>query len=581
MDKLNLNELKFVAYLRKSTDREDKQIQSLDTQLTEVKRIAEAQNFEIVEFISESKSAKKQSSRDGFNTMVKAVQDGKFNAIVSISPDRLSRNAVDAGILAELLTEGELKFVVTTGANYDSNPMSVLMFQFLMMNAKLDNMVKADKVRGGLASKIEKGWFPSVAPQGYLNTKLPEKGNNTIIKDVKRFNQVRRLWDMVLTGSYTINELVDIANTKWKYRSVQRNRIGGTPISRSGLYDIFSNPFYYGFFKYKGELHKGAHTPMITKKEFDLVQEILGRKNKRRPKTHVHTFTGLIKCPVCGCSITATHKEKNYPKTGNHGIYDYYHCSRRNKNIKCKQPSITENKLEEQLIAILSSIEIPEDFRDWAKIYLVEKSKYEAKSSMQILDSQQKEYKAIEEQLTELLDMRMNKEVTPQEYAKRKSTLEETRNALKGALGDSEKTRDQFKKDIEEVFDFACSARRMMENGELAQKREVLAKLGQNLLLKDGKLCIDLQKPFLIFKKSKKPDYVENKRLEPVDLVAITAKYGVSEPADVSWLPSPSDNINAFDIEKVLVTMEDTAYIGMMKERWEEIKRLNKAPAIT
>ena len=542
MNKEKLNELKFIAYLRKSTDREDKQIQSLETQLKEVTRLAEAQGFEILEYISESKSAKKQASREGFNSMVEAIKKGRYNAIVTISPDRLSRNAVDAGIITELLTEGEIVSVITSGADYEANPMSVMMLQFFMMNAKLDNMVKAEKVKGGLASKIEKGWLPCFAPQGYMNTKYPEKGTNKIVKDYKRFYQIRKLWDMMLTGSYTINELVEIADKDWRYKSIQRNKIGGTPISRSGLYDIFSNPFYYGHFKYNGAVYKGSHEPMITKKEFDTVQEILGRTNKRRPKSHVHIFTGLIKCPVCGCAITATHKEKYYPNTNNHKVYDYYHCSRRNSDIVCKQPSITEKQLENQIVEILCSIEIPEDFKEWAKTYLIEKSKHEAKSSMAILESQQREYREVEKQLAELLDMRMNKEITSQEYAKRKKDLEEVREVMKDVIEGSEKARDQFKKEIEEVFDFAHSAREKMEKGGIAEKREILAKLGQNLLLKDGKLCIDLKKPFLVFKESKSPDYMKTKRSEPVDLVAVKANYGISKPADVSWLPRVDSN---------------------------------------
>ncbi|MEN9389131.1 MAG: hypothetical protein RLY61_215, partial [Candidatus Parcubacteria bacterium] len=492
--------------------------------------------------ISESRSAKRQGSRERFNYMVEAIKKGKFNAIVTVAPDRLSRNAVDAGIILEFLTEGQLKYIVTTGTDYEPNPMSVMTLQFFMMNAKLDNMVKADKVKSGLASKLEKGWYPCVAPQGYINTKFPEKGTNKIIKDPKRFNQIRKLWDLMLTGSYTINELVEIADKQWKYKSIQRIKIGGTPISRSGLYEIFSNPFYYGYFNYNGELYKGAHSKMVEKQEFDRVQEILGRKNKRRPKTHTHIFTGLIKCPECGCSITATHKDKFYPKTNNHCAYDYYHCSRRNKTIKCIQPSITEKQLSDQIVEILATIEIPEDFKNWAKTYLIEKSKYEATTSMAILESQQKEYKEVEKQLTELLDMRVSKEINPQEYSMKKKNLEEVRDLLKEALESSEKSRDQFKKEIEEVFDFAYSARDKMENGSIAEKREVLANLGQNLLLKDGKLCIDLKKPFLVFKESKNPEYLKNKRLELVEFVTTKARYDVSKPDNVAWLPRVDSN---------------------------------------
>jgi len=49
---------KAIIYARKSTDREDKQIQSLEAQLNWCRDYAKSNNFEIVEEIIESKSAK-------------------------------------------------------------------------------------------------------------------------------------------------------------------------------------------------------------------------------------------------------------------------------------------------------------------------------------------------------------------------------------------------------------------------------------------------------------------------------------------------------------------------------------------
>lgn len=416
------------------------------------------------------------------------------------------------------------------------------MLQYNMLNAKFENDVKGERVADGLESKVEKGWLPSVAPAGYLNTMYKEKGKNTIIKDQERFDLVRKMWDLMLTGAYTVPEILEIANNQWNYRSIKRKKSGGKPISKSGLYDIFSNPFYYGYFRYKGQLRKGEHPKMVTKKEFNSVQEILSRKLKRKPKTHVHLYTGLIHCAECGCAITATHKEKHYPKTGNIGIYDYYHCSKRKPHVKCKQKSITLLDLEEQIIELVSSIEIPIEFRDWAVKYLTEKSKTESETSLQILESKQKEYKRLEKQLADLLTMRMNNEISSEEYLDIKVEVKAKRDELKDELSADEQNREAYLKKIEDVFNFATSVRERFENGGLTVKREILSLLGQNLMLNNRKLCIDLEKPFLIFKEGKNPEYVKNRRLEPVDLVAVTAKYGVSEPTDSTWLPRVDSN---------------------------------------
>jgi DNA invertase Pin-like site-specific DNA recombinase len=50
--------MKAIIYLRKSTDREDKQVQSLEAQQKWCREYCEMHGFDVVKEISESKSAK-------------------------------------------------------------------------------------------------------------------------------------------------------------------------------------------------------------------------------------------------------------------------------------------------------------------------------------------------------------------------------------------------------------------------------------------------------------------------------------------------------------------------------------------
>ena len=40
----------------------------------------------------------------------------------------------------------------------------------------------------------------------------------------------------------------------------------GKMLSVSNIQRILSNPFYYGVFRYNGEVYEGTHEPIITKK---------------------------------------------------------------------------------------------------------------------------------------------------------------------------------------------------------------------------------------------------------------------------------------------------------------------------
>ncbi|MBD3360586.1 hypothetical protein GF366_02165 [Candidatus Peregrinibacteria bacterium] len=51
------------------------------------------------------------------------------------------------------------------------------------------------------------------------------------------------------------------------------------------------------------------------------------------------------------------------------------------------------------------------------------------------------------------------------------------------------------------TFKFATYAKHRFENGTLDDKKTIFQSLGQNFLLKDGKLSVELHKPFISIKK--------------------------------------------------------------------------------
>jgi DNA invertase Pin-like site-specific DNA recombinase len=71
----------YIIYTRKSTDTEDKQVYSLDGQKRELIDLAKKQDLEIVNFYTESKSAK-DSGRKEFNKMIQDIQNGKADGIL-------------------------------------------------------------------------------------------------------------------------------------------------------------------------------------------------------------------------------------------------------------------------------------------------------------------------------------------------------------------------------------------------------------------------------------------------------------------------------------------------------------------
>ena len=102
----NISTQKFFLYVRKSTDVEDKQVLSIDAQLTELREYAVRENIEISAEYIEKQSAK-VPGRPIFNKMMKEIETFGGN-ILAWNPDRLARNSVDGGKVIYLLDTGKL-----------------------------------------------------------------------------------------------------------------------------------------------------------------------------------------------------------------------------------------------------------------------------------------------------------------------------------------------------------------------------------------------------------------------------------------------------------------------------------------
>jgi len=104
--------LKYCLYARKSTETEEKQALSIDSQIKEMIQIAEREKLTIIEIRKESHSAKESGQRLVFEEIVKDIDTGIFNGIITWAPDRLSRNAGDLGKLVDRMDQKKLIQIV-------------------------------------------------------------------------------------------------------------------------------------------------------------------------------------------------------------------------------------------------------------------------------------------------------------------------------------------------------------------------------------------------------------------------------------------------------------------------------------
>ncbi len=498
---------KFVIYARKSTESEDRQVLSIDSQINELRAVAARHGIEVAYVLHESMSAK-APGRPIFNKLMEDVEAGKVAGILCWKLDRLARNPVDGGRIIWCIKSNNLRiFTPSQGYSAEEDNTILMYVEFGMAQKYIDDLGK--NVRRGNKTKLEMGWLPGNAPLGYIN-KLDD---HTIIPDSERFDLVRKMWDLLLTGAYSPQRIREVANKEWGFRSRKTKRMGGKPIAQSSIYRLFKNPFYYGVINRLSEgtrgHHHGSHQPMITEEEFWQAQRILGNPAPR-PQTKEFAFTGLMRCGECDCMITAEEKVK---KSGLR--YIYYRCTKKKENIACSQKCSTVKQIEAQISETLNNISIPQSFVSWAIEQLQDVNQMESGDRTQIYITLQKTYNEVQAKLDRLLDLRLRDLITDEEFSKQKTHLLAEQSQLKEKMGDTEQRAENWMQKVEEAFDFAVHATYWFENGTLEEKRKVMTRLGSNFVLKDGKLNIQLGKMWELFAKAHDQLQRDIERLEP------------------------------------------------------------------
>jgi site-specific DNA recombinase len=470
----------FVLYARKSTEGEDRQVQSIDDQTRHCQALATAHGLPLTFQITEARSAKRHGARPGFREMIDRIEAGEADGILAWHPDRLARNAIDGGWILDLLDRGKLRHLRFATYTFENTPEGKMMLGMIFSQAKYQVDKLAVDVRRGMNTKREQGWFPHRVGEGYKN----DLESHTILVDPLRFPLLRQAVELILAGTHRPSEALRVLNEAWGYRTRPTRRGGGGPLSRSGFYHVLSNPFYYGECREKGVVYPGAHPPLMSRAEFRQIQERLATKGQAKPKVHSHAFTGLIRCGRCGSAVTASRAKGHV----------YYHCTDRLR--VCTKSGIRAEALEGQFLTHFDKLTIPA----WLEPLLVEVTcrnlAQEPVREGQAEAGQQAALAAAEKELRALTGMRLRELLTDQEFLEEKARLQKEIAGLEQQSTGKSGEATQEAKTAARVVAYAAWAREAFASAEPAEQRRLAGLLGARHLLADRVLTVEMN-PYL------------------------------------------------------------------------------------
>jgi site-specific DNA recombinase len=441
----------YFAYTRVSTQRQGEQGVSLQEQKAEIDRFARQKGLEISAWFEERQTAAKLG-RPVFMAMLKRLRKKEAAGLIIHKIDRSARNLKDWVDIAQLSDEGiEIHFIREAVDMRSSSGRLAADVQAVVAANYIRNL-REESIKG-FYGRLKQGVLPRPAPVGYLNVG-PGKPKTI---DPEKGPLVREAFLLYASGRFSLHSLV-----RELYAMGLRSRKGAR-VTVNRLSELLSNPFYYGLILIRkgNQTFLGAHEPLISKKLFDQVQDVLeGRTPRRGSNRREFLFSRLIRCITCGRSLIAEVKKG----------HTYYRCHTR----ECPTTAFREELIEGRVAELLGQLKLhPREFSSL--------DKYVEKKRSHAAEEQQRQLAAINIRLVEaksrldrLTDAYVDGHIDAEAFHQRKETLLAERLGYEGKIHELQIDPTSALNRLEEYVGLVKTAYLQYENEDPTQKRRML-----------------------------------------------------------------------------------------------------------
>lgn len=368
-------------YIRVSTEEQAREGYSISAQKHKLKSFCIAQDWDVADIYVDEGISAKNMERPELKRMLKDIQMSKIDCVLVYRLDRLTRSVFDLYKLLEIFDEHDCKFKSATEVYDTTTAMGRMFITIVAALAQWERENTGERISFGYAEKVRKGKYAlNFRPFGYdLDLKTSELSINE-----KEASSVRLIYKKYIDG-YGAGKIAKYLNDKGI-----TTRDGNQWNDKTTM-AILKNPLYVGSIRWRDFTANGRHEAIVSKEQFELTQQIIEERRASNPRriSSQYIFSGKIKCPSCGNSMSGSYTN---PKlvSGEKKKYLYYRC--RMKDVsRCKGArTISELALEDAFIDYMEKV-------DFERLTNQVAATYEYKNEPQEIDT-----KALEKELDKI-----------------------------------------------------------------------------------------------------------------------------------------------------------------------------------
>lgn len=336
------------AYIRVSTD--DQLDLSPDSQLDEIKKYAATNDIvlspDYIFMEQEGRSGKKAENRPEFQRMISTakVKPKPFDCILVWKFSRFARNQDESTFYKGMLRKKLGIDVVSVSEPIMEGMYGRLIEMIIEWQDEFYSYNLGVEVKRGMTKKAELKGYQMVPCLGYAAV-----GNGkpfVIVEDeYKIVEDIFRMYALENLDRTAIARRLNAQGKKAKR---------GNPFEQRTITRILTNPFYNGTVSWNGISFQGSHeTRQSVTGLYDICQERLKQEfrpvKRRSISTCRHWLSGILKCSVCGATMSYNGGGKSRPDA-------VFACWKYAKGLHKESCSVTVAKAERIVIRSLEKI---------------------------------------------------------------------------------------------------------------------------------------------------------------------------------------------------------------------------------